>query len=143
MALIYATPTDLSAWIGSVPDNVIALLRSASRLVRKATATAFYAVDTNLLPTDATYLQAFNDATCAQAAFWAANNIDPTTGGITTAAPIRARKIGSASLDYDTSVVSSVTAYAAKAFAARTLCEESQDILQLAGINLNAPWIAG
>lgn len=144
MAIVYATTTDLATWTGAaVPTNATVLLRSASRLVRQATAVAFYAVDSNSLPTDATWLQAFKDATCAQVALWAANGIDPTTGGITAAGVLRARKIGTASLDYDTTAATSVTAFAARAFAARTLCQESVEILQQCGIGLNAPWVAG
>lgn len=144
MSLVYATTADLTVWTGAaLPTNATILLRSASRLVRDQTSMAFYPVDTNGVPTDAAMKQAFNDATCAQAAFWDANKIDPVTGGITTAAPVRARRIGTAGLDYDTSVVSSVTAYAAKAFAARTLCQESAQILQQAGLNLTNPWVVG
>lgn len=144
MALIYATSDDLSAWSGqTAPPNATQLLRRASGLVRKATATAFYATDTTGLPTDAGTLQAFKDATTAQASMWAAAGIDPTGGGVAVVAPLRAKKIGSAALDYDTSASSSVTAYSARSAAAVTLCIEAVDILQAAGINLINPWVAG
>ena len=144
MALIYASPADLSAWTGATaPPNADQLLRRASGLVRKATATAFYATDPTGLPTDPVTLGAFKDATTAQAAMWSAAGIDPTGGGVAVTAPLRAKKIGSAALDYDTSASSSVTAYSARAAAAVELCTEAVDILQAAGINLLNPWIAG
>jgi hypothetical protein len=144
MALIYATPTDLSAWTGAAaPANATQLIRSASRLVRQATSVAFYAVDAQLMPTDTGLVQAFKDATCAQVTLWAVNGIDPSSGGITAAGVLKARAIGTAKLDYDTTAATSVTAFAAKAFAARTLCRESIEILQQAGITTNSPWIAG
>lgn len=144
MALIYATSTDLSTWTSATaPANATQLLRRASGLVRKATATAFYATDPTGLPTDPDTLQAFKDATCAQAAMWTAAGIDPAGGGVAVIAPLKAKRIGSAGLDYDTSASSSVTAYTARGAAAVTLCEEAVDILQAAGINLINPWIAG
>lgn len=144
MALVYATTTDLTAWTGATaPPNATQLLRRASGLVRKATAAAFYATDATGLPTDPPTLQAFKDATTAQAALWTAAGIDPTGGGVAVVAPLRAKRIGSAALDYDTSATSSVTAYAARAAATTTLCDESVDILQQAGINLISPWVAG
>ena len=144
MALIYATSTDLSTWTGATaPANADQLLRRASGLVRKHTATAFYATDPTGLPTDPDTLQAFKDATCAQAAMWTAANIDPAGGGVAIVAPLRAKRIGSAGFDYDTSASSSVTAYTARAAAANELCTEAVDILQQAGINLINPWIAG
>lgn len=144
MALIYAAPTDLATWTNATaPANATQLLRRASSLVRKHTATLFYATDTGGLPTDAVVLQAFKDATCAQAAMWTAAGIDPAGGGVAPITPLRSKRIGSAALDYDTSSTSSVTAYTARTAAALTLCEESVDILQQAGLNLTQPWVTG
>jgi len=144
MALVYATAADLATWTGTTaPTNATQLLRRASGLVRKATSVAFYATDTNGLPTDADTLQAFNDATCAQANLWASAGIDPAGGGVAVIAPLRSKRLGSAALDYDTSATSSVTAYSARAKAATELCEEAFDILTTAGLNLINPWIAG
>lgn len=144
MALIYATSTDLSAWTGATaPPNADQLLRRASGLVRKATATAFYATDPTGLPTDAVTLQAFKDATTAQANFWAVNNIDPAAGGLSQTGVLSSKKIGSASLSYDSAGSGSVTAWRTKVEASATLCEEAFDLLQAAGINLINPWIAG
>lgn len=144
MALVYATAADLATWTGTTaPTNATPLLRRASALVRKATGTAFYATGTNGLPTDAPTLQAFNDATCAQATFWAANNIDPATGGLSQAGILTNKRLGSASLTYDAMGSGSVTAWQTRAAATSELCEEAFDILTAAGINLINPWIAG
>lgn len=144
MAPVYATPADLSAWTGATaPANATQLLRRASGLVRKATATAFYATDSNGLPTDATTLQAFKDATTAQANFWAVNNIDPAAGGLTQTGVLSSKRIGSASLTYDVAGAGSVTAYQDRVAATSELCEEAVDILQASGLNLINPWVAG
>jgi hypothetical protein len=144
MALTYASAADLATWTGTTaPTNATQLLRRASALVRKATAVAFYATDTNGLPTDTDTLQAFNDATCAQANFWAVNNIDPAAGGLTQTGVLTSKRIGTAALTYDAAGSGSVTAWQAKVTAATELCEEAFDILAAADINLINPWIAG
>ena len=144
MALIYANAQDLSTWTGATaPSNAEQLLRRASGLVRKHTATAFYATDPTGLPTDPDTLQAFKDATTAQANYWVVNNIDPAGGGLTQQGILTSKSIGSARLGYDAAGSGSVTAWRAKVDAATTLCDEAFDILQAAGINLINPWIAG
>jgi hypothetical protein len=144
VTLVYATTTDLTNWTGgAAPTNATQLLRSASLLVRDATAAAFYDADSTGLPTDTTTKQAFNDATCAQAAFWAANGIDPTAGGLTTTGVLRGKRIGTASLDYDTAAVSSVAAMNARLASAKQLCPEAVSILRGAQINTYGPWIVG
>lgn len=136
MVLVYATNADLTAWLAgaSLPANSTVLLRSASMLVRNATMTALYNVDNEGLPSDAAVLEAFTDATCAQAAYWSAAGVDPTSGGVSTSAPVRSKKIGSAGIEYDTGVSASVTAFSAKQAAANSLCGEAWMILQQAGI---------
>ena len=144
MTLVYATSTDLAAWTGNpAPANATQLLRSASLLVRDATAAAFYAADTTGLPTDTATKQAFNDATCAQAALWTALGIDPATGGLAATGVLRGKRIGTAALDYDTSALASVTAMNARRDAATTLCSEAVTILRAAGVNTYGPWIVG
>jgi len=131
MVLVYAADADLTAWIipTPLPANSATLLRSASFLVHSFTMTALYGVDDAGKPSDATVLQAFNDATCAQAASWIAAGVDPVSGGIPTAAPVRSKRIGSAGIDYDTSANSSATVLQAKREAATTLCAEAVMIL--------------
>lgn len=144
MTLVYAVPDDLAAWTGSAaPANATPLLRSASLLVRDATASAFYAADTTGLPTDPATLQAFKDATCAQAAFWAANGIDPAAGALPTAGVLRGKKLGSASLDYDTAAAASQAVLQARMDSVEALVPEAVRILRGAGVNTYGPWIVG
>lgn len=144
MTLVYAAPADLTAWTGATaPANATQLLRSASLLVRDATASAFYAADTTGLPTDAATLAAFKDATTAQAAFWAANGIDPAAGALPTAGVLRGKKIGSASLDYDTSATVSAAVLQARLDSVENLVPEAVRILRGAGVNTYGPWIVG
>ena len=144
MTLVYAVPDDLAAWTGSAaPANATPLLRSASLLVRDATASAFYAADTTGLPTDPGTLQAFKDATCAQAAFWAANGIDPAAGALPTAGVLRGKKLGSASLDYDTAAAASQAVLQARMDSVEGLVPEAVRILRGAGVNTYGPWIVG
>lgn len=132
---IYATSEDLTAWSSSpAPANAAGLLRSASLLVEDATITGIYATDTAGLPTDPAVAEAFRDATTAQAAMWSAAGIDPAGGGVASSAPVRSKKLGSGSVEYDTSVNSSVTAYAMKQAAATSLCAEAYLILRQAGL---------
>lgn len=133
--LVYATNEDLTAWpVSPLPANAAALLRSASLLVRGATMTARYAVDAEGLPSDAKVLEAFKDATTAQVGFWVAAGVDPSGGGAQTSAPVQSKKLGSGSIQYDTSVNASVAAFEAKRDAATSLCTEAWLILQQAGI---------
>ncbi len=139
--LIYATLDDLGNWMTptDTPDNAAVLLRSASGLVAEYTAGSFYTVDVNGYPTDVPTKQALNDATCAQAALWAALKIDPTAGAAGVNGPVSSKKIGSANLSY--SVVQQQAQ--ARLDAATTLCEESQRILRLAGMAPTHVWSFG
>lgn len=135
MVLVYADTTALTAWTGGPPPaNANQLLRSASLLITNATVASVYGVDDAGLPSEAKVLQAFKDATCAQVAYWVAAGIDPTAGGISTAAPVRGKSLGSGRVEYDTAVSGSVTAFQAKRAAAATLCAEAHMILHQAGI---------
>lgn len=141
--LVYATPTDLANWTQQpVPANAAAILRSASLLVREATRNCFYAVDAGNLPTDAVIKQAFNDATCAQAAYWAANGIDPGAP-LAQAGVLNSKAIGSARLGYDTAGAGSLAAYQARVQASHELCQDAVRILQNAGLQMNGPWVVG
>ena len=139
--LIYATSSDLQAWTGATPPtNATAPLRSASMLVRKATMTAFYAVDGDGMPTEPAKRQAFEDATCAHAAAMAEAGINPLAGGaVTKAGTAVAKKVGSASLEY----AGAATAAAARAQLAVELAPEALTILQQAQVLPAAPWTIG
>ena len=74
MARIYATAADYTAFTGQdpAPSNVDALLAQASRFLDANVFRLcwFAAADDTGMPTDASVIQAFTDATCAQAQWW-------------------------------------------------------------------------
>lgn len=143
MTLVYATSTDYQAWPGvtSTPSNIAAILQSASLAVREATAMCYYLADTTGLPTDATIKQAFNDATCCQAAALVAIGYDPTTGGTVTATVKQSKGIGSAHIQ-----IASADAQAASQAKKRViegLTLDAQRILRDAGLRITGPWVVG
>ena len=104
MPRIYATPEDLTDWTGKpAPANATSLLRSASVLVEDATLTAIYTVDRDGKPTQPAIRQAFLEATCEQAGFWADNDLDPAKGARSTQAQrlVTTKAISGASISYD------------------------------------------
>lgn len=139
--LIYATPGDLSTWMSpaTLPDNADALLRSASMLVQDATINQYYDVDGTGLPTDATVLQAFNDATCAQALAWTTLGVDPTAGGVAQSKVAAAKSIGTAHITY----ADSGAAAQARADSLGALVPDAARILHLAGLLSSHVWFFG
>lgn len=97
-----AQPSDLATWTGvAAPANATPLLRAATSMVLTATLGGYYAVDPATgLATDPVVARVLNDATCIQAAAWAALGIDPNLGGVVTAGVASAKSIGSAHLAY-------------------------------------------
>ena len=134
--LVHATASDLTAWTGTTaPANATALLRSASLLVDEATVTAVYATDDTGKATDTTVLGALRDATCAQAAAWAALGVDPVAGPAQQGAtPVSSKTLGSGSVSYDTSAAASVTVQTARARAVTELADDARRILAAAGL---------
>jgi hypothetical protein len=130
--IVHATVDDLAAepW-GVTADNASVLLRAASRLVDGATVTAVYAVDADGRAIDADVLAALRDATCAQAAVWAALGIDPVKGAADDAArtPVRV-SLGTGTVEYERAA----GAASAKTEAATTLTAEAVAILRSAGL---------
>lgn len=136
-----ATPADLAAWTGTAaPANATQLLRSATNLVLTATRGAYYSVDpTTGMATDPVVLQVLNDATCIQAAAWAALGVDPLTGGVPSTKVVASKGIGSARIQY---------ADAAAAAAARTaslteLVPEAQEKLSNNNMLSSNVWLYG
>lgn len=141
--IVYATSEELAAWTQlPLPTNAAKLLRSASLLVRDATKSCVYATDVADKPSDTKIRDAFRDAVCAQAAFWAGAGIDPTQPMV-TAPVLQSKAIGSARLTYDTGGTGSLSAYRARVRAASELCDESIRLLQDSGLNLTAGWMIG
>ena len=130
---VYADGDDLAAWMGldDPPDGATPKLRSAAIAVRKATLLAVYAVDTAGLPTNTDVLDAFRDATCAQAAALITAGIDTLGGPAAATGPVTAQSIGTASITYATAAT---TADTRAALAAGHLTAEAMDILRAAGL---------
>lgn len=100
--LTYATETDYVNHTQEYgPDNLAALLRAASRLVQRATRGCIYDVEPSGMPSDPAIREAFRDATCEQAAAWAALGIDPAAGpaGV-TGKVVASTSVGKASVSY-------------------------------------------
>lgn len=134
----YADATDLATWTGSTaPDNATQLLRTASLVVRKATITAVYATDSTGAPSGTDEIDAFRDATCAQAAAMAANDVDPLAGQAGTSGAVASTSIGSASISFasDTDTATLQRSLLAD------LCSEAAMILRDAGLLGTEPTI--
>jgi hypothetical protein len=138
--LVYATTSDLATFTDPIPDNAAALLRTASLRVREATKAARYDVDVDGLPTDATILQAFKDATCTHAAAMVAAKVDPGAGGVVTKAATAASKsVGSANITY----AGTKEAAASLTWLAGNLAPDAAAILSQAGLIPATVWTVG
>lgn len=140
MHLTYATPDDLSTWTSSpAPDNAERLLRSASMLVRRATRTAIYTTTNDGLPSHDHVVEAFRDATCAQAAAWANAGVDPARPLESGDRVAQSKSIGSASVTYgDTDAI-----VAARTASVSQLDEDAVQILTDAGLVGGRVWVTG
>ncbi len=139
--LVYATTTDYAAWTGTTsPANIAQLLRTASMAVREATEMAFYTVDSTGMPTDAVQLQAFNDATCCQAAALAAFQVDPLAGGTLESGEVEsAVGIGTARITYG----DAAAAVEAQRALIGGLTPDARRILRNARLMPTSPWVVG
>lgn len=132
---VYATEADLASWTGKdAPANAAVLLRHASTLVEGATRNAVYRTDGLGMPTVSTVAGAFESATCAQVAFWAANNLDPTAGALPIAGEkvAASKSIKGASVSYDTQAAQA--SKEARIAALQFLCLEAWQILDNEGL---------
>lgn len=134
--LVYATPEDLATWTKqTAPEGAAQLLRSASGMVRHATRTALYDTTPAGLPSDPDVADAMRDATCAQAAAWAALGVDPATGPAGVAGQVQSSSILSADVTYaaregaDADKVATLTA----------LVPDAVMVLEQAGLLAGAP----
>lgn len=129
---IYATTADLTTWMEPkpIPANATSLLRSASNLVYSETKTAFYTTDAAGMPTHPLVVEAFRDATTAQAQFWDTMKVDPSLGAAGVAPLAMSKSIGGASIQYSTYVFTAQ----ARADAAGVLGPEAFYALQQAGL---------
>lgn len=142
MVLVYATSADYLAWTSATaPTNIDLIMRSASLAVREATEMCFYLTDSSGYPTDAGIKQAFNDATCCQAAALIAVGYDPAAGGTVTATVTQSEGIGSAHIQYATTDVQAAAEAKRRVIEGLTL--DAQRILRDAGLRINSPWVVG
>lgn len=134
----YATADDFAAsdWnITPPPANLDRLLATASRMVRRATMTAYYATDTAGSPTDSDVAEAMREATCAQAGTWGLTDIDPAKGGVQLGGKLIASKsLLGGSISYDNGAAGSVTTMQARGTAATELSTDAYLILAEAGL---------
>lgn len=137
--LVYATTTDLTTYTNPLPENATRLLEHASRLVRRATLTAVYDVDTTGAPTDADVAEAFKAATCTQVAAWAAAGIDPTAGAAGVALVATGKSIGGASITY----AGADAQAAARQSVTDQLVPAAAAILADAALTGGRPWVVG
>ena len=136
--IVHATPEDLDVWTGEVPPaNAAGLLRSASLLVDRTIITATYVVDGDGRATDSTILGALRDATCAQAAAWAAAGIDPAAGVPGAMRQVRRKSLGSGTVEYEPG------ASQAAVEALGGLTPDAVQILAHAGLMSGAVWLYG
>lgn len=103
--LVYADEADLSTHVAELPDNADVLLRFASVLVRRATRFDVYDTTPAGMPDDPWVIDAFRDATCVQAAMWAANGVDPSAGSAGVDGGVESSSIAGGTVKYDTSHV--------------------------------------
>ena len=108
--LVYADEADLSTHVVELPDNADTLLRFASVLVRKATRFDVYDTTPAGMPDDPWVIEAFRDATCVQAAMWAANSVDPAAGSAGVDGGVESSSIAGGTVKYDTSHVDAARA---------------------------------
>ena len=128
--LVYATPDDLSTWMGETgPDNATTLLRTASVMVTTATQADIYDTQANGKPVDDDLSEAMRDATCAQAEMWASAGLDPVKGPGGQEARLTTSAIDGASLGFDAYLTEP-----ARQKALTALCDSAFQILRNAGL---------
>lgn len=112
MTIIYATPAQLANYLAgrdlddtsdpvpTPPDDAEVLLRRASSLVASAIRATLYDVDNDGLPLDVEQAAVLSEATCAQAAAWSINNVNPLAGRAGATKDIAAKSGGGVSVTY-------------------------------------------
>lgn len=108
--LVYAESHDLADHMPEVPENADMLIRFASVLVRRATRFDVYDTTPAGAPDDPWVIDAFRDATCVQAAMWAANGVDPAKGAAGVDGGVESSSIAGGTVKYDTSHVDAARA---------------------------------
>lgn len=143
----YATPAELAHHIDpdaptpTPPPLATVLLRTASGLVRGATAGAVYSTDAEGVPTAPHIAAAFRDATCEQAAAWSLHGIDPRKGRASAQRTIASKSLlgGSVSYAADTRADQARSDLAS----GETLTDAAWQILRQAGLTTSSIQTAG
>lgn len=137
----YATPDELASHIDpdaddpTVPPKARKLIRRASALVSEAISGAVYSTNPQGLPTAPDVLEAVRDATCEQAAAWAAANIDPTAGAAALKPIPTTKALVGASVSYGQSA--DIQAALVELAEGKTLIPSAWSILVNAGLVSN------
>lgn len=126
--LVYADEADLSTHVDELPDNADTLLRFASVLVQRAARFDVYDTTPAGAPDDPWVIEAFRDATCVQAAMWAANGIDPSKGSAGVDGGVESSSIAGGTVKYDTSHVDAARA------SVDSLCPMAVAVLRAEGL---------
>lgn len=132
---VYATESDLQTWTGQVPPtNAMSLLRAASSLVEDAAMLTHYRTNTDGTPYYGPTAEAFMEATCTQAAYWAANSLDPAAGELAEQGKkiASSKSIKGASVSYDSA--DAAASKQARVDALTSLCVSAWTILRNAGL---------
>lgn len=143
MSRVFATTSDLakSPWFVTGVDSkdTARWLELASRLVARATMSARYATDEEGMPTDPVLRAGLRDATCSQAATWAALEVNPAKGAADGGNTVASKSRGAASVQY--AVYASTVLERAKA--ATQLSLDARIILAEAGLTGGSPVVIG
>lgn len=132
--LTYATDLDCmsSPWMLDDTDDLERLIAVASGMVRSATRSARYAVDSAGKPSEDDIIDAFRDATCAQVATWVRAEIDPATECLSDdSGRVASKAMGGRSVSYS---ATSGAVQAGRQAVAQGLCPEAWTILANAGL---------
>lgn len=133
--IVYADRHKLAEFMAEIPDNAETLLRYASLLVAGATRHDRYDVDPAGKPSDPFIIGAFEDATCLQAAEWAAAGVDPVAAGGQAGQTVKSSSIAGGNVTFD---VEGDTAR--RRASATTLCTASVEALRQEGLCSGVVW---
>jgi hypothetical protein len=135
--LEYATVAEI--WHETAPADAAELTTHANALVAYKTRLARYHTDADGYPASSVIRAVFKDAVIAQAQFWAKNGLKPYEGelNLLSQRSVSAKKIGSASIDYEeASITEKLADRDAKVRALTELCTTAYYILnQVALLN--------
>lgn len=133
--------TDVATYTGVPnPANVDALIRSATRLVLRATRQAYYTVDpTTGLAVDTYIGGALQEATVVQVAAWITLNVNPLAGGVLQESVTQSDHLGPRSVTYADGKLAAQAMFDA----VNDLVPEAERILEMQNLLIPNPWTFG